>query len=154
MFFMKKKSWESGLQRQDYKNLSFGDRNAEILSLAQKKEITIADLKPYSFICISARFTPAYYKMLKTLCARAGFQPNIVTYTSNASSQLLNLRTNMDIFVTDKFYTSYGDPYFAWRPIKDTCSGVTATWKTDNKKKGLLDFIDAMNEFTNIAELF
>ena len=122
--------------------------------LAQKAEVTMEDLKPYNFVSISARFTPAYYNMLKSLCTRAGFQPNIVTYTNNASSQLLNLRTKMDIFVMDKFYTSYGDPYFEWRPIKDTVSGVAASWKTDNTKKGLLDFIDAIDEFTSVSELF
>lgn len=122
--------------------------------LAQKSEVTMDDLRHCNFISISARYTPAYYNMLKALCTRAGFQPNIVAYTNNASSQLLNLRTNMDVFVADRFYTSYGDPYFAWRPIKGTTSGVTVSWKTDNNKKGLLDFLDAIDEFTSVAELF
>ena len=122
--------------------------------LARKAEVTMEDLKHCNFISISARFTPAYYNMLKSLCSRAGFQPNITTYTNNASSQLLNLRSNTDVFVADRFYTSYGDPYFEWRPIKETRSGVTASWKNDNTKKGLLDFLDAIDEFTSVSELF
>lgn len=122
--------------------------------LAKKEEVTLEDLKDYNFVSISARFTPAYYNMLKSLCVRAGFQPNIISYTNNASSQLLNLRSNRDLFVADRFYTSYGDPYFEWRPIKDTKSGVTVSWKTDNVKKGLLDFLDAIDEFTSVSELF
>ncbi|MBQ9815575.1 MAG: LysR family transcriptional regulator [Lachnospiraceae bacterium] len=122
--------------------------------LAKKEEVTLEDLKDYNFVSISARFTPAYYNMLKSLCVRAGFQPNIISYTNNASSQLLNLRSNRDLFVADRFYTSYGDPYFEWRPIKDTSSGVTVSWKTDNIKKGLLDFLDAIDEFTSVSELF
>ena len=122
--------------------------------LAKKEEVTLDELKDYNFVSISARFTPAYYNMLKSLCVRAGFQPNIISYTNNASSQLLNLRSNKDLFVADRFYTSYGDPYFEWRPIKDTKSGVTVSWKADNTKKGLLDFLDAIDEFTAVSELF
>lgn len=122
--------------------------------LAEKSEVTIDELQEYNFVSISARYTPAYYNMLKALCTRAGYQPNIITYTNNASSQLLNLRTQKDIFVADRFYTSYGDPYFSWRPIKDTHSGVVASWKTDNTKRGLLDFVDAIDEFTTVADLF
>lgn len=122
--------------------------------LAKKDIVTLEDLIPYNFVSISARFTPAYYNMLKSLCTRAGFQPNITTYTNNASSQLLNLRTDHDLFVADRFYTAYGDPFFEWREIKDTHSGVTASWSAANTKKGLLDFLDAIDEFTSVSELF
>lgn len=122
--------------------------------LAEKSVLKVEDLKDSNFISISARFTPSYYNMLKSLCTQAGFQPNITVYTNNASSQLLNLRTNKDVFVADRFYSNYDDPYFAWRPIEGTSSGVIAAWKNDNHKKGLLDFLDAIDEFSSISELF
>ena len=50
----------------------------------------------------------------------------------------------------------------AWYPsltgwiyiLKYTVAGVTAYWNKDNMKKGLLDFLDAIDEFTSVSELF
>lgn len=122
--------------------------------LAKKEKIEVKDLKEYNFVSISARYTTSYYRMIKSLCFKAGFQPNITMYTNNALSQLLNLRSEKDIFIMDKFYSHYDNPYFVWKPLENTHSGVIACWKNDNKKKGVKDFIDAIDEFTTVSEIF
>lgn len=115
--------------------------------LAGKKELNVEELKNYNFICISARNTPAYYNMLKSLCMMAGFQPTITCYTNSANSQIYNLRDEKDVFIADRFYSLHGDKYFSWIPLKNTSSGVVASWKKDNLKPEMDDFMKAVDRF-------
>ena len=109
--------------------------------LAQKKELTMEDLKRSDFICISPQYLPEYTRMIHSLCEPYGFAPNITNYVSSANSLTLNIRTDRDVFICDKYYSDLNDKEHCRIPIRGTQSGIVMAWRKDNYKPYLDEFI-------------
>ena len=109
--------------------------------LANKKEISMNDLKQADFICISPQKLPEYVHMIQNLCEPYGFAPNITNYVSSANSLTLNIRTDRDVFICDKYYADLNDKEHCRIPITGTRSGIVMAWRKDNTKPYLEEFI-------------
>lgn len=116
--------------------------------LAQKEYLEISDLENSNFVSISPLYTPSYNGMVDDLCKTAGFKPNYVRYTNNATSQPYNLVSDNDIFICDRNYWGYEQPSLhgiQFRPLIHTQSGMVVIWRKNNVKPELLHFIDEIN---------
>lgn len=102
--------------------------------LADRKMLKVEDLKQSDFICISPLQLPEYVKELHRVCSRAGFAPNITNYVTSANSLTLNLLTDRDIFLCDRYYFDLKSEDHCMIPLEDTESGVVMAWRknTDN----------------------
>jgi DNA-binding transcriptional LysR family regulator len=118
--------------------------------LAQKESLSMEDLKLSDFICISPQFLPEYGEMIHKLCKPFGFSPNIVNYVTSANSLTLNIQTDRDVFICDKYYSDLNSGEHCLIPIRDTESGFVMAWRKDNKKPYLSDFVqEALLLFDN-----
>ncbi len=114
--------------------------------LAKKEHLTMDDLKLSDFICISPQVLPEYVHMLHELCAPYGFVPNITNYVTSANSLTLNIYSDQEIFICDKYYADGNSRDHVLIPICDTASHIVAAWRKDNPKKYLTDFIKTAEE--------
>lgn len=89
----------------DYCVINICPHNVGMLSknpLAKEELIEIKDLAKYKFVSISPLYTPSYNGMIDDLCHQAGFEPDYVRYTNNATSLPFNLMSEQDIFLCDR----------------------------------------------------
>jgi len=94
----------------DYCVINICPHNVGMLSknpLAKEELIEIKDLAKYKFVSISPLYTPSYNGMIDDLCHQAGFEPDYVRYTNNATSLPFNLMSEQDIFLCDRNF--WGD---------------------------------------------
>ena len=115
--------------------------------LAQKKSLTMKDLQYSEFICISPQTLPEYVRMLHELCSPYGFVPDITGYVSSAISLTMNLKSDREVFICDRYYVDGNDSEHVRIPIEDTQSAVILAWRKDNEKKYLQDFIQDTEKF-------
>jgi hypothetical protein len=109
--------------------------------LASRDSICMDDLKYMEFICISPQVLPEYPRMLHELCLPYGFVPNIASYVTSANSLTLNIKSDQEVFICDRYYADNNPSEHALIPIRDTESHVVAAWRIDNEKPYLKDFI-------------
>ena len=121
--------------------------------LSKNKKLSISDLRTSDFIAVSPLKLPSYTEMLKALCEPYGFLPKFSSYTSNANALTLNLISENDIFICDRFFRDYGNDHLCFIPIENTKSGLVMCWKRDNKKKELELFVNEVRKFQS-AGLF
>ena len=114
--------------------------------LAKNKSLSMDDLKLSEFICISPQVLPEYVHMLHELCQPYGFVPNITSYVASANSLTLNIHSDQEIFICDKYYADGNSKDHVLIPIRDTKSHIVAAWRKDNPKKYLADFIKTTEE--------
>jgi len=128
-----------GLETVPYHHKYLGECPLEVCMrntnpLAKKETLTIADLRSSDFIAISPLQTPSYTQMLKNLCAPYGFTPNFTCYTSSAHSLTINLISDNDVFICDKFFRDYQTEHLCYKPLENTKSGFALCWRKDNHK--------------------
>lgn len=99
--------------------------------LAQKKVLKIEDLKQSDFLCISPVLLPEYIEELQKICKKGGFLPNISNYVSSANSLTLNLLTDNDVFLCDRYYSDMKKEEHCLIPLEDTESGFIMAWRKD-----------------------
>ena len=135
----------------DYCVINICPHNVGMLSknpLAKEELIEIKDLAKYKFVSISPLYTPSYNGMIDDLCHQAGFEPDYVRYTNNATSLPFNLMSEQDIFLCDRNFRGYANPSFGeiqFRPVANTRSGVALIWRKANNKPELKEFIDSLD---------
>lgn len=117
--------------------------------LAEKEILTIADLSASNFIAISPLRIPSYTQMLKDLCKPYGFRPNFTCYAPNANALTLNLITDNDIFICDKFFRDYKMDYLCCRPLENTKSGFAICWRKEENRREVRLFIEEALLFLN-----
>ncbi len=114
--------------------------------LAGKKSIAVDDLRLSEFICISPQVLPEYVHMLHELCQPYGFVPNITSYVASANSLTLNIQTDQEVFICDKYYLDGNMQDHVMVPIRDTLSQIVMAWRKDNPKSYLSDLIRTAEE--------
>lgn len=135
----------------DYCVINVCPHNVGMLSknpLAKEELIEIKDLAKYKFVSISPLYTPSYNGMIDALCHQAGFEPDYVRYTNNATSLPFNLMSERDVFICDRNFRGYANPSFGeiqFRPVANTRSGVALIWRKANNKPELKEFIDRLD---------
>lgn len=103
--------------------------------LSKLDKLYIKDLATSNFIGISPLQTPSYTSMLTELCRPFGFTPNFTCFTASANSLALNLISDKDIFICDKFFRDFGSSHLCSKQLEDTKSGFVIAWKKDNTNK-------------------
>lgn len=117
--------------------------------LASKDKLYVKDLASSNFIGISPLQTPSYISMLMKLCKPYGFTPNFTCYTASANSLALNLVTDKDIFICDKFFRDFSSKHLCTKPLENTKSGFVIAWKKDNENNLAKLFVEeAVHYFT------
>ena len=101
--------------------------------LADREQLRIEDLKQSDFLCISPMQLPEYIKEVQQICRQGGFLPNITNYVSSANSLTLNLMTDRDVFVCDRYYADMKAEEHCLIPIADTESGFIMAWRKDSE---------------------
>lgn len=100
--------------------------------LAQKKVLKIEDLKQSDFLCISPVLLPEYNRMnFRKYVKKEDFLPNISNYVSSANSLTLNLLTDNDVFLCDRYYSDMKKEEHCLIPLEDTESGFIMAWRKD-----------------------
>ncbi|MBQ8663274.1 MAG: LysR family transcriptional regulator [Eubacterium sp.] len=112
--------------------------------LAQKESLSICDLKQADFVCISPQYLPEYSRMIHAMCATRGFAPNISKYVSSANSLTLNIRSDRDVFICDKYYSDLNCDDHVLIPIRDSESGFVMAWHKNSGKPYLEDFVETV----------
>lgn len=110
--------------------------------LARKETLSVSDLRASNFIVISPLCLPSYTAMLKKLCRPYGFSPNISSYTPTANALPVNLISDNDIFVCDRFFRDYNTDYLTYVPLEDTTSGLVVCWRKDEARPQVVRFIE------------
>lgn len=96
--------------------------------LAGRETLRVDELRQSRFVCISPRELPEYTQMVRRLCARYGFSPNVSKTVSSASSLTLNITANDEVFICDRYYRDPGDGRLCYVPLEDTHSGFVLAW--------------------------
>ena len=100
--------------------------------LSQKECLQIGDMKQSDFLCISPMQLPEYIQEVQRVCRKGGFLPNITNYVSSANSLTLNLMTDNDVFLCDRYYADMKEEEHCLIPISDTESGFIMAWRKDS----------------------
>lgn len=100
--------------------------------LAGRESLRMDDLQQMRFVCISPQELPEYLNMIRRLCARHGFRPNISKFVSSASSLTLNITEPDEIFICDRYYRDPGDGRLCYIPLEQTSSGFVLAWRRDS----------------------
>lgn len=109
--------------------------------LASRESISVFELKQSNFISISPQYLPEYTNMIQDLCRPFGFSPNITNYVSSANSLTLNLQSDRDVFICDKYYADLNGADHVIVPIENTQSGFVMAWQRDSHKDYIQKFI-------------
>lgn len=110
--------------------------------LAGRDAISMRDLKRSDFIVISPQYLPEYMAMIQEMCKPFGFAPNITNYVSSASSLTLNLQSERDVFICDKYYADLNAEEHVRVPIENTQSGFVMAWRRDDTKNYIQHFVE------------
>lgn len=121
--------------------------------LAQKEELTLADLKNEPFVAISKEESPGGYDQLLIQCASAGFYPNIVREASTLESLLLCVETGIGVALIDRNTRLENDESVRIVTIPGSKrSDVVAVWQADNYNPMIRHLINELTEQGSRAE--
>lgn len=100
--------------------------------LAQKENLSAADLKGMHFVLPSPFLIPNYESNILTpLCDKYGYKPKVAYYTASASTDTiaLNMQKIDDVFISDCCMKEI--PKLKQIPLEATESGVIIAWRKD-----------------------
>ena len=109
--------------------------------LADRDTLSMDELKFSEFICISPQILPEYVNMLHELCRPYGFVPDITSYVASANSLTLNIKSDKEIFICDKYYDDSNSSDHRLIPIRDTQTHIVMAWRNDNEKSFISDLL-------------
>lgn len=124
--------------RQDWVSRSLLDQQGAIAinrshPLAQKEDLTLADLKNEAFVAISKEESPAGYEQLIIQCASASFCPTIVREASTLESLLLCVETGIGVALVDRNTRLENAGAVRIVPMPGSRrSDVVAVWQAEN----------------------
>ena len=110
--------------------------------LAEKETINLSECKNETFITIDPEKSPAVEARIKSMCEKAGFEPN--TYASADAIELMILvEQNSGIAVLPENNHAYFDPMLKFIPLEDMPDVfVVCCWDKKNPNPKLKEFID------------
>ncbi|BAK46870.1 transcriptional regulator [Clostridium sp. SY8519] len=115
--------------------------------LSGAESLSVADLREAEFVCISPRQLPEYVRMLQRLCEPYGFAPNITNYVSSANSLTLNINSDNEVFICDRYYLDVNAEKHVKVPLRDTHSSIVLAWRKENEKTYLKDVVEEALHF-------
>lgn len=115
--------------------------------LADKKDLSLADMKAESFVAISKDESPGGYDQLLIQCASCGFYPNIVREANTLESLLLCVETGIGVALIDRNTRLESNETVRIVTIPGSKrSDVVAVWQTDNFNPMIRHLIDELLE--------
>lgn len=101
--------------------------------LADKPDLTLADLRNEPFVAISHNESPAGYRQLLAQCAKSGFEPRISRQASTLESLLLCVEAGMGVTLLDCNTRLEHSDSVRIVPVPNSDeSHVVAVWQSDN----------------------
>lgn len=100
--------------------------------LANKKDVTLLDVKDEKFVMISRDESPKGFDGIISLCKRYGFTPNIVKQLPNVESLLLCVESGMGIALLDSNIRTYNNGNLKDFKVEGDCISVIMAWKKEN----------------------
>ena len=117
--------------------------------LAEKEEVTVADLIEKDFVMISREESPHGFDGVVGLCKRFGFTPKIVKQLPNIESILLCVEAGMGVTILDSTIRLHNSENFKLYSIEEDSLDMFIVWKKENMKPAVLAFIDELYSYTS-----
>lgn len=115
--------------------------------LADKPDLTLADLKDEDFVAISKAESPAGYDQLLIQCENSGFCPNIVREANSLESLLLCVETGLGVVLIDRNTRLEHSGAVRMVNIPDSRrSDVVAVWQADDRNPMIPRLIEVLKE--------
>ncbi len=115
--------------------------------LAQRDDLTLADVKNEPFILISPTDSPSGVNRIVDLCRTYGFQPNVKKYVPNISSLAFSIANGNGIAIHSDKDLFENDDRLRFYPIPDRThdSDLIAVWRRKNSSPGLRAIIQEID---------
>lgn len=113
--------------------------------LAEKTDLTLADLKNEPFVTIAQNESPAGYRQLFSQCAEAGFEPSIFRQASTLESLLLCVEANMGVTLLDCNTRLQHGSNVRIVPLPNSKhSHLVAVWQSSNHNPAIRRLVEAL----------
>ena len=117
--------------------------------LAEKEDLSVADLKDKDFIMIARDESPHGFDNVVGLCKNYGFSPKIVKQLPNIESILLCVEAGMGVTILDSTIRLHNAENFKLYTIEEDYMDMFVVWKKENMKPAVLAFIDELCSYTS-----
>ncbi|MBQ9979983.1 MAG: LysR family transcriptional regulator [Oscillospiraceae bacterium] len=115
--------------------------------LAQKEKVSVSDLRYQRFIIHTPSKVPAYQRLIVDMCRPYGFVPMESEYVEDATSFVLSLSENDQVFVVDRAAKLEDSLPLKGYDLEGTKSGVSLIWR-QGPTDPLLDlFLEECDKF-------
>lgn len=113
--------------------------------LANKKDLTLNDVKNEDFVIISRDESPKGFDGIVNLCKRHGFTPNIVKQLPNIESLLLCVESGMGVALFDSNIRMQDNKNLKGFKIDDDSISVIMAWRKENMNTAIPLFTNSVN---------
>jgi DNA-binding transcriptional LysR family regulator len=112
--------------------------------LAARSSIRLEELKDENFVYITSEGYGPGARHFNYLCRRAGFKPNVVSFTSQVSSMLIMVQCGVGISFLAQEAKQIAPKGLAFIPLEDDYANIDTVlcWKKDNANPSLPYFIE------------
>lgn len=112
--------------------------------LANKKDLTLNDVKNEDFVIISRDESPKGFDGIVSLCRRHGFTPNIVKQLPNIESILLCVESGMGVALFDTNIRIQDNKNLRGFKIDDDSISVIMAWRKENMNTAIPLFANSI----------
>ncbi len=112
--------------------------------LANKKDLTLNDVKNEDFVIISRDESPKGFDGIVSLCKRHGFTPNIVKQLPNIESILLCVESGMGVALFDTNIRIQDNKNLRGFKIDDDSISVIMAWRKENMNTAIPLFANSI----------
>lgn len=113
--------------------------------LADKADLSLADLRDESFVAISYRESPTGYRQLFAQCAAAGYEPKVTRLANTLESLLLCVEAGIGVTLLDwNTRLEHSDDVRIIPMPNSAESHVVAVWQADNRNPAIRRLVDEL----------
>ncbi len=114
--------------------------------LASQSHIDVRQLQDEDFVMLSRDSSPAYYDNIVSICAAAGFQPNVRIEAAHVPSVVVLVASELGVSLMPESISKAGIPGAVYIPLLGAVPEPTAfmAWNPQRDVPGLQGLIDAV----------
>jgi len=118
--------------------------------LADKQEISMADLAAETFVTLPSQGGPSFHSEILGYCERAGYVPRRVKEAADLQALIATVGSGIGLAIVPKSVTNLHAYGVVYKPLSDlnTCAELVVAWRRDDNSKLVKAFIDcALQDF-------
>lgn len=124
-------------------------------SLANRQEVSMADLATEPFVTLPSQGGASFHSEILGYCERAGYVPRKVKEVSDLQALIATVGSGIGLAIVPESVTSlraYGVVYKSLSDL-DTCAEMVVAWRRDDNSKLIKSFIDcALQGFNSLPK--